>query len=288
MRNHRSELDAFSRDCCPILKFSAAVGWQVVECLDNGLATRSRRVLAVGNNRIYVCVCADSNGLDKNTSQTLASIQQHAGYNADYRPLFPEFRMVSWRHLARLAIRPIRRAKTDITVHTFLRRYLLLTRLIRILGSKFCRFTPTLTGLVLAGSTIVAMSLQGAGAGLQASSRIPVSVSPGSYIILAGLALQILVMLVYLEILIELVWRARKGHPAIPFPRSRAVPNDITTPNSSLEKVERLLIATASSFILVFVRTCYRLVVLVLGRLSKRSTQSKRPEAPIHLLLLLP
>lgn len=149
-------------------------------------------------------------------------------------------------------------------------RYLLLTRLIKILGLNFCRFSPTLAGLVLTGSTIIAMGLQAAGAGLQASSQtVPSSNSPGRYIMLAGLAFQIFVMLVYLEMLIELVWRAKTGRPATPFPRRRGVQITNNLSARNFEKVERLLIATATSFVLILVRTCYRLVVLALGRQSE-------------------
>lgn len=92
----------------------------------------------------------------------------------------------------------------------------------------------------------------------------------GSYVMLAGLALQILAMLVYLEVFIELVWRAKKNRAATPFPRSRNVTAKESASHDDVKNVKKWLIATAVSFGLVFVRTCYRIVVLASGSQGER------------------
>lgn len=145
-----------------------------------------------------------------------------------------------------------------------------MTRLIKWLGPQFCRFTPTLAGLALTGSTVVALGLQGAGAGVFSFSEKTATQDLGSYVMLAGLALQILAMLVYLEVFIELVWRAKKNRAATPFPRSRNVTAKESASHDDVKNVKKWLIATAVSFGLVFVRTCYRIVVLASGSQGER------------------
>ena len=88
---------------------------------------------------------------------------------------------------------------------------------------------------------------------------------------LAGLALQIFVMLIYSEVFIELVWRARRKRPAPPFPRSRSVTAKRSTSDVDIKDVKKWLIATAVSFGLVFIRTCYRVVVLASGSSGETS-----------------
>jgi hypothetical protein len=128
-------------------------------------------------------------------------------------------------------------------------------------------------GLTLTGGTIVTMALQGAGAGIAASATKLSDSDMGSHVMLAGLALQLFVMLVYAVLFAEVFWRAGKGRPAKPF-RARGTASDTVAGRSHLsekdnKKVKISATAAASCFMLIFIRTCYRVAVQASGRASE-------------------
>lgn len=121
----------------------------------------------------------------------------------------------------------------------------------------------------LSGATLVAMAIQGAGGGIAAFAKeIPVA-QMTSHVMLAAVSLQLCIMMTYLWLFLELVWRYTRNQEAKPFRLRRTSP-DMFVPRGKLSehdeaKLKILLLSNGVGSSLVFVRIFYRFVSLVTG-----------------------
>jgi hypothetical protein len=89
--------------------------------------------------------------------------------------------------------------------------YLCLARIIVAYGADISRFKPRTYAIFFMCSDFFALILQGAGGGLAATATTKSGSNAGRYIMIAGLALQVLSLAVFMALWLDFILRMRKA-----------------------------------------------------------------------------
>jgi hypothetical protein len=142
--------------------------------------------------------------------------------------------------------------------------FIILAEIIRRLGPCYSRLQPRMYTIVFCGADLVALSVQGVGGGLAAtaaaSNNPNASPDLGGNIMLGGIIFQMVAITFYMALAIEFVVRYLNDKP---FQRANNLP---PTGNYYLDKnMKMMLIGIATSSILIYIRSVYRVVELTNG-----------------------
>jgi len=138
--------------------------------------------------------------------------------------------------------------------------FIILGRIVTRLGASYSRIPPRLYTIIFCTCDFVTLAIQGTGGGMASTADDPTT---GSNILLAGIVLQLVVIIVYSLFALEFFWRYLRDRP-------------LTPQKDSLESVEKLrpkmtLRLKAMSWALGFsticliIRSIYRVIELVDG-----------------------
>ncbi|KLO17014.1 RTA1 like protein [Schizopora paradoxa] len=159
---------------------------------------------------------------------------------------------------------------TIISPTPFLAAYfVILGRLIRILGTQYSRLTPRQYTIVFCTADVVALVVQALGGGLASGATNP---TPGGNIMLAGIAIQLFFLTIFMALALEYFYRLLRDLPV----RRETTPvyeADGTVKSESslaLEKGRARLTGKTRIFVIgafvscfcLFVRAIYRLIEL--------------------------
>ncbi|KLO10602.1 RTA1 like protein [Schizopora paradoxa] len=157
---------------------------------------------------------------------------------------------------------------TIISPTPFLAAYfIILGRLIRILGTQYSRLSPRQYTIVFCTADVVALVVQALGGGLASGATDP---TPGGNIMLAGIAIQLFFLTVFMALAIEYFYRLLND---LPVRREETPANKVSDGSESslsLEKGRALLTGKTRVFVIgafvscffLFVRAIYRLIEL--------------------------
>ena len=176
----------------------------------------------------------------------------------------PAFLAAGWVRL------PIR---TDTTRELSLTRaclqYIMLGKLISLLGPQYCRFNPVTYAIVFLLGDAASLVTQAVGGGLAAGSETEADARMGANIMLGGVCAQMFVTVLYCLLLAETLVRYFRNKPVAPFRFRRTKPqNDVPrgTVDADTERKAKMLVgAMVFSTTLIFVRSIYRVAELSEG-----------------------
>jgi hypothetical protein len=138
--------------------------------------------------------------------------------------------------------------------------FILLGRIIRLLGPQYSRLTPRRYTIIFVSCDIIALAVQGTGGGIAAVAETSAdSVSQanlGAHIALGGTAFQQLAIIVYCVLAAEFLARYTWD---LPIRRSAPVPNEVLRGTMD-KRLNRMLQAMLIITIFIMIRAIYRVV----------------------------
>lgn len=136
--------------------------------------------------------------------------------------------------------------------------YVVLGRLILALGPQFSRFRPKTYTITFVVGDVTCLLVQAAGGGLAASAGKPETQKLGSNVMVAGVILQMFIMVLYSIVLVDFVSHYIKDRPVR---NKRDGFNQMdgsgqsNLPHAEIKKARLLLIALVISTVLIFIRS---------------------------------
>jgi len=145
---------------------------------------------------------------------------------------------------------------TTIMAPTFLiaANFIILGRITNRLGPQFCRLSAVQYATFFLSCDTVALIVQAVGGGI-ASGTQPVL---GGHIMLGGIAIQLLVLILYATLAAEFLFRFTLDRPV-----RRIRENNITLPPGTMDRpITLMLIGLSAMLVLLITRSVYRLIEL--------------------------
>lgn len=147
--------------------------------------------------------------------------------------------------------------------------YIILGRLLKILGPQYCRFNPLTYAIIFVTGDLASLIVQAVG-GAHASAAVTLhDADVGANIMLGGIATQLVVMTLFVTLLSEFVWRYFTNRPVKPFRFKGTKPAVAieagTVPMDVERKANILIIAITISTFLIYIRSVYRIIELAGG-----------------------
>jgi len=164
---------------------------------------------------------------------------------------------------------------TDIHLYSFAPAflaagwYITLGYLIKLLGPQYCRFNPTLYSVTFVLGDLASLIVQAIGGGQASAAETLQGANDGAHVMVAGVIIQMVIMVAYSLLLAEFVYRFFADKPVKPFriwktKPAMAVPKGVVGP-ADVRKARILIIAMVFSTILIFIRSIYRTIELLDG-----------------------
>ncbi|KAJ7578416.1 RTA1-like protein [Mycena floridula] len=139
--------------------------------------------------------------------------------------------------------------------------FIVLGRMIQILGPAYSRISPQLYTKIFLTCDIVSLIVQGAGGGsASAAANHGTNVKPANNVVIAGIAFQLAVILAFVTLALEFTWRFINNKP---FKRVTQGPD--TRRGYSVPQLKNLACALTMSTLVLVIRAIYRLVELSAG-----------------------
>ncbi|KAF8653257.1 hypothetical protein AX16_004053 [Volvariella volvacea WC 439] len=91
--------------------------------------------------------------------------------------------------------------------------FIIFGRIVSILGSSYSRLRPKLYAIVFLSGDVVSFCIQGAGGGIAAAAETHDAIMRGSHIMLAGIAFQLGVLVIYIFLSAEFYYRYFNNKP---------------------------------------------------------------------------
>lgn len=160
--------------------------------------------------------------------------------------------------------------------------YLCLARIVVVNGTKISRLSPRAISLIFMISDFFSLVLQGTGGGIAATANTHNGSNAGRYIMIAGLAWQVLSLAVYFTLWAEFVFRVRKA--------SESFKNGRFMQLRESKKLKLFSYALALATLLIFVRSVYRVVELqggFAGTVASNQVAFMILEGPMIILAVL-
>lgn len=147
--------------------------------------------------------------------------------------------------------------------------YITLGYLIRFLGPQYCRFNPTLYSVTFVLGDLASLIVQAIGGGQASAAETLQGANDGAHVMVAGVLVQMVVMVAYCVLLAEFVVRYFLDKPVKPFriwktKPAMAVPRGVVS-QADAKKAKILIGAMVFSTLLIFIRSIYRTVELLDG-----------------------
>jgi len=133
--------------------------------------------------------------------------------------------------------------------------YLCLSRIIVVHGTQISRLSPRSYSLIFMSCDFISLVLQGAGGGIASTANTTSGSNAGRYVMIAGLAFQVVSLAAYMALWLEFYLRQRR-----PTNRDLLDPRFATFRESTKFKLFNYALATAT--LLIFIRSIYRVVEL--------------------------
>lgn len=133
--------------------------------------------------------------------------------------------------------------------------YLCLSRIVIVYGQSLSRLTPRILSLTFVCLDIISLILQAAGGALAASADDNSSSDTGRYIMIAGLAWQVVSLAVFMLIWVDFIWRVRNTPE-----ESRH--SELHYLRIGVRRFRYFQFALWLATILIFIRSIYRVVEL--------------------------
>jgi len=160
--------------------------------------------------------------------------------------------------------------------------YLCLARIVVVNGTKISRLSPRAISLIFMISDFFSLVLQGAGGGIAATANTGSGSNAGRYIMIAGLAWQVLSLAVYFALWAEFVFRVKRSNENLKDARFTALRES--------KKFKLFNYALAIATILIFIRCVYRIVELqggFTGTVASNQVAFMILEGPMIILAVL-
>ncbi|KAJ4487658.1 RTA1 like protein-domain-containing protein [Lentinula aciculospora] len=135
--------------------------------------------------------------------------------------------------------------------------FIIFGRLVQILGSQYSRFKPTLYSRIFLSCDIVSLVVQAVGGGMTASANDDAGVNLGTNIMLAGIVIQLAILIIFSTTALEFVYRFNTDKPV------RSEPSDAIGYMDRRRTIG--LFAVFFATFCLFIRAVYRVIELADG-----------------------
>ncbi|KAJ3891165.1 RTA1 like protein-domain-containing protein [Lentinula edodes] len=133
--------------------------------------------------------------------------------------------------------------------------FIIFGRLVKMLGPQYSRFKPTLYSRIFLSCDVVSLVVQAVGGGMTASANDDAGVNLGTNIMLAGIAIQLAILIIFSAIALEFVYRFNADKPV------RLDTENLK--NGYMDRRRRIgLYAVFCATFCLFIRAIYRLIEL--------------------------
>lgn len=158
---------------------------------------------------------------------------------------------------------------TKVSVHAYcVFRYVILARVIRAAGEQYSRLYARTYAIIFCSGDILSLVIQAIGGGTASAADTDEGAERGARIMVAGVILQLVVIVFYVMLLAEFWYRAYADRPVkqIRFKRGAVPPFGVPSVAMRHSKNLQLLMATLGlSTLLIFIRSIYRTIELLNG-----------------------
>ncbi|KAG6829098.1 hypothetical protein H0H92_005711 [Tricholoma furcatifolium] len=138
--------------------------------------------------------------------------------------------------------------------------FVIFGRIIERLGTSYSRLPPKWYSIIFITADVISLVMQGTGGGL-ASVHIRTNPAPGGHVMLAGIAFQLLILIIYTCLATEFYIRYLRNKP---FNRAEST-DSLAYPNPMTRKIKIMSLALAFSTTCLFIRAVYRVAELADG-----------------------
>ncbi|PGH20115.1 hypothetical protein AJ80_03683 [Polytolypa hystricis UAMH7299] len=132
--------------------------------------------------------------------------------------------------------------------------YLTLARIVVVYGEEISRIRPRTYTLLFSGFDFLALIVQAAGGGMAAVAWIQADIDRGTYVLVAGLSIQVVSLLTFMGMSAEFAWRVRRRGASARHADLRRT-----------AKFQTFLGCLALATVLLFIRSVFRVVELSEG-----------------------